>query len=169
MTRKKYCALLRSPVPSLLLHTPDQLSEVTGSRSPTGTVNRCRIRLLVCLVLLCAVAACGSQRDRAPIRTTAADAALTQAMLLENIPTSWNDSLRFIMDKESGGHVDIQNRSSSARGLFQLLAANYKLNPHGAASFGNGVEEAQGGIRYIKQRYGTADNAVVHWQQLHWY
>jgi hypothetical protein len=166
MTRKKYCALLRSPVPSLLLHTPDQLSEVTGSRSPTCTV---RIRLLVCLVLLCAVAACGSQRDRAPIRTTAADAALTQAMLLENVSTSWNDSLRFIMGKESGGQVGIQNQSSSARGLFQLLAANYKLNPNGAASFGNGVEEAQGGIRYIKQRYGTADNAVVHWQQFHWY
>jgi hypothetical protein len=169
MTSKKYCAPLRSPMPSPILPTPDQLSEVTSSRAPTCIVNHFRIRLLVCLVLLCTVAACGSHRDRPPIRTMAADAALTQAMLLENVSTSWNDSLRFIMGKESGGQVNIQNPSSSARGLFQLTAANYNLNPNGAASFGNGVEEAQGGIRYIKQRYGTADNAVVHWQQLHWY
>jgi hypothetical protein len=43
------------------------------------------------------------------------------------------------------------------------------IYPNGSASFGNGVEEAQGGIRYIKQRHGTADIAVVHWQQYHWY
>ncbi len=36
-------------------------------------------------------------------------------------------------------------------------------------SFGNAVEEAQGGIRYIQQRYGTADNAVAFWRQHHWY
>jgi SLT domain-containing protein len=90
-------------------------------------------------------------------------------MMLENVSISWNDSLRFIMGKESGGKVGAQNPSSSARGLFQLTAANYNLNPNGAASFGNGVEEARGGIRYIKQRYGTADNAMAHWQELHWY
>jgi hypothetical protein len=160
MTRKKYCGSPPRRVPSLILPTPDELSKVTNCIG-----NRFGIRLLVCLVLLCAVAACGSQQDR----TIAADAALTQAMMLENVSISWNDSLRFIMGKESGGQVNIQNPSSSARGLFQLTAANYNLNPNGAASFGNGVEEAQGGIRYVKQRYGTADNAVVHWQQLHWY
>ncbi len=165
----KYFALLQSPMPPLIVSAPDQLSEVTGSPIPSCIVNRCGIRLLVCLILLCAVAACGSQQGRAPIRTMAADAALTQAMMLENVSISWNDSLRFIMGKESGGQVGIQNPSSSARGLFQLTAANYNLNPNGAASFGNGVEEARGGIRYIKQRYGTADNAMAHWQQLQWY
>jgi hypothetical protein len=165
MTREKCCA----PIRDAMLPTPDQLPEVAGCRTAACNTNRFGMRLMVCLALLCAVAACGSQRDRAPIRTMAADAALTQAMMLENVSTSWNDSLRFIMGKESGGQVGIQNQTSSARGLFQLLAANYKLNPNGAASFGNGVEEAQGGIRYIKQRYGTADQAMEHWQQYHWY
>jgi hypothetical protein len=113
MTRKKCCALLRNPVPSLVLPTAVQLPEVTGSHTPTCIVNRCGIRLLVW--------ACGSQRGRAPIRTMAADAALTRAMLLENVSISWDDSLRFTMSKESGGQVGIQNPSSSARGLFQLL------------------------------------------------
>jgi hypothetical protein len=97
------------------------------------------------------------------------DAALRQAMALEGVPQSWQDGLRFIMARESGGVVNIQNPVHSARGLFQLTAANYHLNPNGAQSFGNAVEEAQGGIRYIQQRYGTADNAVTFWQAHHWY
>jgi hypothetical protein len=104
-----------------------------------------------------------------PRGTATAEVALTQAMVLENVPPSWRDSLRFIMNSESGGQVGVHNPVHSARGLFQLTAANYHLNPRGAASFGNAVEEAQGGIRYIRQRYGTADSAVAHWQQHRWY
>jgi hypothetical protein len=97
------------------------------------------------------------------------DAALSQAMTLEGMPASWQPGLRFIMAQESGGRVDVKNPIHSARGLFQLTAANYHLNPNGARSFGNAVEEAQGGIRYIQQRYGSADKAVEFWRQRHWY
>jgi hypothetical protein len=97
------------------------------------------------------------------------DAALSHAMTLEGVPSSWQSGLRFIMAQESGGQVNVKNPVHSARGLFQLTAANYHLNPNGARSFGNAVEEAQGGIRYIQQRYGTADNAVAFWQAHHWY
>ena len=97
------------------------------------------------------------------------DAALSQAMTLEGVPQSWQSGLRFIMAQESGGRVDVKNPVHSARGLFQLTAANYHLNPNGARSFGNAVEEAQGGIRYIQQRYGSADKAVEFWRQRHWY
>ena len=74
------------------------------------------------------------------------------------------------MQRESTGKVGAANtRSITARGLFQLTKASYHLNPHGAASFGNAVEEAQGGIRYIAQRYQTADNAVGFWKKHGWY
>lgn len=98
-----------------------------------------------------------------------ATAALGQAMAAEAVPQSWQPGLAFIMAQESGGRVDARNPVHSARGLFQLTRANYHLNPHGAASFGNAVEEAQGGIRYIRARYGTADNAVAFWRQHRWY
>ena len=98
-----------------------------------------------------------------------AHAALQQAMTLEGVPQSWQESLRFIMAQESEGTVDAKSPIHSARGLFQLTAVNYHLNPNGARSFGNAIEEAQGGIRYIKQRYGTADNAVAFWRQHRWY
>ena len=101
--------------------------------------------------------------------TVSASAALTQAMSAEAVPQSWHPGLQFIMMQESGGRVDVRNPASSARGLFQLTAANYHLNPHGAHSFGNAVEEAQGGIRYIEERYGTVDNAVAHWRYRHTY
>jgi SLT domain-containing protein len=90
-------------------------------------------------------------------------------MYREGVPQSWRPELQFIMAHESGGQVGARNPVHSARGLFQLTAAHYHLNPNGARSFGNAVEEAQGGIRYIQQRYGTADNAVAFWRQHRWY
>ena len=97
------------------------------------------------------------------------NAALQQAMAIEGVPQSWQPALQFIMAQESTGKVNASSPVHSARGLYQLTAANYHFNPNGAASFGNAVEEAQGGIRYIQQRYGTAENAVAFWQQHRWY
>jgi len=100
---------------------------------------------------------------------TTATAALSQAMALEGVPASWQPSLAFIMAQESGGRVGVHSPIHSARGLYQLTAANYHYNPNGTASFGDAVQEAQGGIRYIRARYGTADNAAAFWRQHHWY
>jgi hypothetical protein len=97
------------------------------------------------------------------------NAALQQAINLENVPQSWRPALQFIMVQESTGKVGASSPVHSARGLYQLTAANYHFNPNGVHSFGNAVEEAQGGIRYIRQRYGTADNAAAFWQQHGWY
>jgi len=83
-------------------------------------------------------------------------------------PTEFDDLL-WLMAQESGGQVDARNPHSSARGLFQLLRAQYDLNPHGEASFGDATEECQGGIRYIVKRYRTARNARRFWQSHHWY
>jgi len=96
-------------------------------------------------------------------------AALQRAMNLEGVPQSWLPGLQFIMAQESTGKVGATNPIHSARGLFQLTRVNYHLNPNGERSFGNAVEEAQGGIRYIQQRYDTADNAVAFWRQHRWY
>ena len=95
--------------------------------------------------------------------------ALKTAMEKEGVPNSWEAGLHFIMQRESNGKVGASNHIDTARGLFQLTKASYHLNPHGEASFGNAVEEAQGGIRYVAQRYQTADNAVGFWKKHGWY
>jgi hypothetical protein len=97
------------------------------------------------------------------------EAALDTAIGREGVPAAWHDGLSFIVAQESSGQVDARNPHDEARGLFQLTSASYHYNPHGAASFGNAEEEAQGGIRYIRQRYGTADAAAAFWRSHHWY
>lgn len=95
--------------------------------------------------------------------------ALREAMRLEDVsPTEFNDLL-WIMAQESAGRVDVRNGKSTARGLFQLLRAQYPLNPHGESSFGNAIEECQGGIHYIMGRYHTAAAARSFWEKHHWY
>jgi hypothetical protein len=111
----------------------------------------------------------GAPAKQAATPPGASVSALSHAMALEGVPASWQPGLTFIMAQESGGKVNAQSPVHSARGLYQLTAANYHYNPKGAASFGNAVEEAQGGIRYIRARYGSADNAVAFWQQHRWY
>jgi hypothetical protein len=143
---------------------------LAGGRSPRANATVAAPGVQTAAMQVPLVAPDPARSEMAPSRIPAqSDAALRQAMTLEGVPASWQDGLRFIIAHESGGVVDIKNPVHSARGLFQLTAANYHLNPNGAQSFGNAVEEAQGGIRYIQQRYGTADNAVAFWQTHHWY
>jgi hypothetical protein len=92
---------------------------------------------------------------------------LKEAMRLENVPDSWYDDLAWICANESGGKVGIPNtKGSSATGLFQLTKGSWASMPHDTASIGNALEEAQGGIRYIKGRYHTAA-AAKHWWLTH--
>jgi SLT domain-containing protein len=90
-------------------------------------------------------------------------------MELEKIPAPSYGDLAWIMAQESSGVVNARNAHSTARGLFQLLSAQYSLNPNGEKSFGNAVEEAQGGIHYIMGRYHSASAAKAFWQKHHWY
>ncbi len=109
-----------------------------------------------------------SERDISVIPESS-KTALREAMRLEDVPTTQFQDLLWIMAQESSGEVGARNPHSSARGLFQLLRNNYELDPHGTDSFGNGVEECQGGIRYIQQRYHSAARARKFWQKHHWY
>lgn len=95
--------------------------------------------------------------------------ALREAMQKERISAADFNDLLWIMAQESAGVVNARNGASTARGLYQLLRGQYELNPRGEASFGNPVEECQGGIRYIYGRYHTARLARDFWQSHHWY
>jgi len=101
--------------------------------------------------------------------SSATKAALSKVMKLEHVLPAQYDDLLWIMAQESSGHVNAKNPHSTARGLFQLLRNNYDLNPNGTKSFGDDVEECQGGIRYIIQRYHSARAARQFWEKHHWY
>lgn len=95
--------------------------------------------------------------------------ALREALRREGVEESHFDDLLWILAQESGGRVGVCNGASTARGLFQLLRMHYPLNPNGEHSFGNAVEECQGGIRYVMQRYRSAAAAKRFWEKHRWY
>jgi SLT domain-containing protein len=95
--------------------------------------------------------------------------ALRTALAREGEPDTWFDDMAWIMAHESSGRVGVHNSTSSAVGLFQLTRVNYHLMPRGAASIGDAVDEAIGGIRYVRQRYHTAQHARQFWEAHHWY
>ncbi|WGS49117.1 hypothetical protein LFL96_15280 [Paraburkholderia sp. D15] len=94
--------------------------------------------------------------------------ALREAMSIEKVSLTQYDDLLWLMAQESGGVVDLRNPKISARGLYQLLPAQSGLNPAGDKSFGNAVEECQGGIRYILGRYHHAAAARLVWEANRW-
>lgn len=97
--------------------------------------------------------------------------ALRRAMTLEGVADSDYDDLLWIMAQESMGVVGVRNQAgSTARGLYQLLQEQWDTYyPRGANSVGDAIEESQGGIRYIKDRYGTVAEARAFWNKHHWY
>jgi hypothetical protein len=108
------------------------------------------------------------EKDTAQIPASVRSA-LREALKIEDIPDAQYNDFLWIIAQESSGTVDARNSRSTARGLFQLLRAQYELNPHGEKSFGNAVEECQGGIHYVIGRYHSAARAKAFWQQHHWY
>jgi hypothetical protein len=95
--------------------------------------------------------------------------ALRDALRIEGVSMTQYDDFLWIIAQESGGIIGTRNPASTARGLFQLLRAQYPLNPHGEESFGNAVEECQGGIHYVMGRYHSAKTAKIFWQAHRWY
>ncbi|TFW29363.1 hypothetical protein E4L96_01635 [Massilia arenosa] len=90
-------------------------------------------------------------------------------MEIKHAPVIEYRDFLWIIAQESSGKVGVRNTHSTAQGLFQLLRAQYSLNPNGEASFGNAIEECQGGIRYVRSRYKTAAAAKRFWISHHWY
>lgn len=117
-----------------------------------------------------------------------ARALFTEAARLAGLPPEWGNSeaLHNILRRESGGqvgrpnytygarardpaqwgsvHEELRNGNitarSSATGLGQLLLSNVdKYYPNGRAGIGDPLQEAAGMLRYIKDRYGTPENA----------
>lgn len=83
--------------------------------------------------------------------------------------------LERLVQNESGWNPGAANPTSSARGLFQFLKStwqSYITKQGGPAYWSTDPKwQAQGGLSYIKSRYGTPQKALEFWmaQNPHWY
>jgi len=95
----------------------------------------------------------------------AADRATSKA----GVPASWSKSnaLWTLLQHESGLNPRAKNPSSTAYGLFQFLDSTWKTV--GATKTSDPEKQFEAGFKYIKQRYGTPENAWAFWQKHHWY
>jgi LysM repeat protein len=109
-------------------------------------------------------AAGGNPTGRAALQG-AADRATSQA----GVPASWSKSpaLWTLLQHESGLNPRAKNPSSTAYGLFQFLDSTWKTV--GATKTSDPQKQFEAGYKYIKQRYGTPENAWAFWQKHHWY
>ena len=77
----------------------------------------------------------------------------------------WN-ALSWIIQHESGWDPTVKNRSgSSAFGLFQFLTSTQRRYGYGTSA----AAQAQGGMNYIADRYGTPLAAKAFWERNRWY
>ena len=75
-----------------------------------------------------------------------------------------------LIQKESSWNPKAQNPTSTAWGLFQFLNMHWgpgKYLPKGRSS--STSEQIQGGLRYIKDRYGSPSQALAFHQRNNWY
>lgn len=73
----------------------------------------------------------------------------------------------WIAQHESDYDPNNQNKTSTAYGLYQFL--NSTWDDTGIQKTSDPYQQAVAAVRYIKQRYGTAQNAVDFWQSHSWY
>ena len=76
----------------------------------------------------------------------------------------WN-ALDWIIQHESGWNPQAKNPTSSAYGLFQFLSGTQRQYGYGR----DVISQAQGGMRYIGDRYGTPTAAKAFWERNRWY
>lgn len=102
----------------------------------------------------------GPETGTAPAAGAAGGSALEQVRSVANgfgwgAGAEWN-ALYALVNKESGWNPSAANPSSSARGLFQKMTSLH--GPVEATAAG----QAQWGLNYIKQRYGSPSRAWAH-------
>jgi hypothetical protein len=92
---------------------------------------------------------------------------ISQALQKTGADSSWLSPMMEIAARESGYNPGAQNHTSTAYGLFQFL--NGTWNGTGVSKTSDPVAQSVAAVNYIKQRYGTAQNALAFWQRNGWY
>lgn len=112
----------------------------------------------------------GGGSIKAPAGTGSYQSDLSKANSM-GLDPSWNNAISWIVSHESGFNPSAQNKTSTAHGYAQFLnstVANYDKKTglsYNSSPVAQLVEMGQ----YLKDRYGTPQNAVNFWQNNRWY
>lgn len=105
----------------------------------------------------------------APSGMTGPKGAVFNAMTAAGFPASEFSAVDSIVTRESGWQPGATNPKSGAYGLFQFLG--HQGDKYGAMGgySADPAQQANAGMAYIKDRYGTPSNAKAFWDSHGWY
>lgn len=81
----------------------------------------------------------------------------------------WLQPTLELVARESSFNHTAKNPKSSARGLFQFLDSTRKNYGGDKVNWNDPYQQALGGLKYVKDRYGTPDKALKFWDKNKWY
>ncbi|MNI44466.1 Transglycosylase SLT domain protein [compost metagenome] len=70
-----------------------------------------------------------------------------------------------LVARESSFNPNAKNSTSSAAGLFQFLNQTRKNYGGSSVDWSDPYQQAVAGLKYIKDRYGTPEDALRYWDE----
>lgn len=98
-----------------------------------------------------------------------AQAVIASTLKTLKLPDSWLKPTLELVARESSFNVNAKNPDSTAHGLFQFLDATRKNYGWKGVDWSNPQHQALAGLKYVKDRYGTPEDALKHWDDKKWY
>jgi len=98
-----------------------------------------------------------------------ASSAVSSAIKSLGLPESWLQPTLELVARESSFNPNAKNPKSSAAGLFQFLDMTRKNYGGNSVNWNDPNQQALAGMKYIKDRYGTPEKALKHWDEKGWY
>jgi hypothetical protein len=93
-----------------------------------------------------------------------------QTAMSRGVPSDWAPLLSEIVRRESSYNPGAKNPTSTAYGYAQFLASTrQQYEQKTGLSYNDPVNQLIMMYQYVKDRYGTAQNAVNFWNKNHWY
>src|SRR5690242_5540588 len=98
-----------------------------------------------------------------------ADATISKALQSAGESQDWLAPLSELVARESSYNPNAANPKSSAKGYFQFLDQTRKNYGGNKVDWSDPLVQTEAGIKYIKDRYGTPEKALQHWDEKGWY
>lgn len=81
------------------------------------------------------------------------------------LPDSWIQPAIELVARESSFNTSAKNPNSSAKGLFQFLDGTRKDYGGSGVDWNDPYQQALAGLKYIKDRYKSPENALRYWDK----
>ncbi|WP_052770004.1 transglycosylase SLT domain-containing protein [Paenibacillus sp. IHB B 3415] len=83
--------------------------------------------------------------------------------------SDWLKPVLELVARESSFNPNAKNPKSTAAGLFQFLDGTRKNYGGSSVDWSDPYQQAIAGLKYIKDRYGTPEDALKFWDENNWY